>query len=166
MSFVNCYLPYFRQWLITHPLLALLSSSLCLLKVCVETSSLSLPASLVGLQHPAALLHVPFQFLVYSSVFVCVYVCGGDSVCPGGYAGLYQSGLWEYCVMFGAHLFVCWMSPKQVWSWHLVVGPSCFVSVMWCGEALCGLGVQGVKVLILFCALFLPSVSPASQQDF
>jgi hypothetical protein len=37
---------------------------------------------------------------------------------------------------------------------------------MWCGKALYGLGVQGVEVLILLGALFLPSVAPLSQQDF
>jgi hypothetical protein len=37
---------------------------------------------------------------------------------------------------------------------------------MWGEEALYGLGVQGVEVLILLGALFLPSVAPASQQDF
>jgi hypothetical protein len=59
------------------------------------------------------------------------------------------------------------MSPKQVWSWHLVVWePSCFLSVTWHGEALYGLGVQGVEVLILLGALFVASVAPASQQDF
>jgi hypothetical protein len=35
---------------------------------------------------------------------------------------------------------------------------------MWCGEALYGLGVQDVKVLILLGVLFKPSVAPASQQ--
>jgi hypothetical protein len=48
----------------------------------------------------------------------------------------------------------------------VVQEPSCFFSVMWHGEALYGLGVQGVEVLILLGALFLPRVSPASQQDF
>jgi hypothetical protein len=67
----------------------------------------------------------------------------------------------------GAYLLVCQMSPEQVWSWHLAVQePSCFLSVTWCGEALYRLGVQGVEVLILLGALFLPSVAPASQQDF
>jgi hypothetical protein len=37
--------------------------------------------------------------------------------------------------------------------------------VRWHGEAFYGLGVQGVKVLILLGALF-PSVAPASQQGF
>jgi hypothetical protein len=44
--------------------------------------------------------------------------------------------------------------------------PSCFLSVTWHGEALYGLGTQGVEVLILLGDLFLPSVAPASQQDF
>jgi hypothetical protein len=70
-------------------------------------------------------------------------------------------------MMLGAHLLVCQMSPKQVWRQQLVVQePSCFLIVMWLGEALYRLGVQGVKVLILFGVLFLPSVAPASQQDF
>jgi hypothetical protein len=37
---------------------------------------------------------------------------------------------------------------------------------MWCGEALYGLGVQGIEVLTLLGALFMPSVAPASQQNF
>jgi cytochrome c oxidase subunit IV len=44
--------------------------------------------------------------------------------------------------------------------------PSCFLSVMWCREALYGLGVQGVEVLILLVTLLLPIVTPASQQYF
>jgi hypothetical protein len=41
-----------------------------------------------------------------------------------------------------------------------------FLSVVWYGEAFYGLGVQGVKVLLLLGALFPPSVAPASQEDF
>jgi hypothetical protein len=37
---------------------------------------------------------------------------------------------------------------------------------MWRGEDIHGLGVQGVKVLILLGALFPQSVAPASQQGF
>jgi hypothetical protein len=44
--------------------------------------------------------------------------------------------------------------------------PSCFLSVMCCGEALYRLGVQGVEVLNLLCALFLSSVALASQKEF
>jgi hypothetical protein len=113
------------------------------------------------------LLCVSFQFLVYCSVFVVVVLWGRGSVCPGGYAGLPQWWLGEYRAMIGVHLLVCRMSPKQVWSRCLVAWePFCFLSVTWCGEASHGLGVQGVEVLILLGALFLPSVAPASQQDF
>jgi hypothetical protein len=59
------------------------------------------------------------------------------------------------------------MSPKQVWSWHLVVWePSSFLSATWHGEALYVLGAQGFEVLILVGAFFLPSVATASQQNF
>jgi hypothetical protein len=59
---------------------------------------------------------------------------------------------------------VCWMSHKQVWNQHLAVWePSCFLTVMWHGEALYGLGVQGVEVLIFLGDFFLPRVDPASQ---
>jgi hypothetical protein len=62
---------------------------------------------------------------------------------------------------------VCCMSPKQVWSWQLVVAAALLFSqcnVVW--RSFCGLVVQGVEVLILLGALFLPSVAPASKQDF
>jgi hypothetical protein len=59
------------------------------------------------------------------------------------------------------------MSSKEVWSQHLVAQqPSCFLNVILCGETFHRLGVQGVEVLILLTALFLPSVAPASQQGF
>jgi hypothetical protein len=44
--------------------------------------------------------------------------------------------------------------------------PSWFLSVTWYGEALCGLGVQGVGVLLLLGGFFLPRVAPVSQEDF
>jgi hypothetical protein len=67
-----------------------------------------------------------------------------------------------------ASLLTCWSaSPKQIWSWLLVAWePSYFLSVTWHGEAFYRLGVQGVEVLILLGALFLPSMAVASQQNF
>jgi hypothetical protein len=68
------------------------------------------------------------------------------------------------CHLF-VHLLVCWMFHKQVRSLHLAVRePSCFLSVMWHGEALYRLVDQGVKVLILlgdffFCQVWLQCVS-------
>jgi hypothetical protein len=58
------------------------------------------------------------------------------------------------CHLF-AHLLVGWISPKQVWSRCLAVHElSYFLSVTWCGEALYGLGVQGIEVLILLGGFF------------
>jgi hypothetical protein len=37
---------------------------------------------------------------------------------------------------------------------------------MWHGEALYGLGIQGVGILLLPHGFFMPSVAPASQQNF
>jgi hypothetical protein len=75
-------------------------------------------------------------------------------------------------MMLGAHLFgllnvsqafLSWQQQRRRWQWWQ---PTSFLSVMWCGEAFYGLGVQGVEVLILLGALFLPSVAPVSQQGF
>jgi hypothetical protein len=65
-------------------------------------------------------------------------------------------GLWWFI------LGVAWCSPVDllnVWSQCLMAQQSCFINVMWCGEALYEIGVQGV-------ALFLQSVALASQQGF
>jgi hypothetical protein len=44
--------------------------------------------------------------LDYSLLFIVQgFFLGGDSVCPGGCAGLSWGWLVEYCVMLGAHLF-------------------------------------------------------------
>jgi hypothetical protein len=91
---------------------------------------------------------------------------GGQSV--QGAMLVYPKGGWEntVCCLF-AYLLVCWMSPKQIWSRCLAVPEhSCFLSVMWPGEALYGLGLQVVKALIPLGAFFLPSVAPSSQQGF
>jgi hypothetical protein len=45
-------------------------------------------------------------------------------------------------------------------------GSSPVFLVLWHGEVFYRLGVQGVKVLILLGALFLPNVAPVFQQDF
>jgi hypothetical protein len=49
MSFVDHYLPYFRQWLISPPCQPVCLSSLCLLEFPMEISSFLLPPSLVSL---------------------------------------------------------------------------------------------------------------------
>jgi hypothetical protein len=52
------------------------------------------------------------------------------------------SGNTTWCLF--AHLLVFWMSPKNVWSPHLVTQElSCFLSVTWHGETLYSLGGSG-----------------------
>jgi hypothetical protein len=91
---VDCYLPYFRQWLITLPLSALLPFQ-SLFTIESSNRDQLLDSSLFSgmlSEFPPPLLCASFQFIVYYS-FVCVCVCvwcGVGSVCPGGYAGLSQ----------------------------------------------------------------------------
>jgi hypothetical protein len=110
--------------------------------------------------------------LVFSSLFIVQFIFfflqGRASVSlPRGPCWFILEVSRGNCMTVGVHLLVCQMSPKQVWSQHLVAQqPSSFLSVTWHGEAFHRLGVQDVKVLILLVALFLPSVAPASQQGF
>jgi hypothetical protein len=66
-------------------------------------------------------------------------------VCPGRYADLVQGCLWEYRRPCGLLL------PKPSGCWHLaaVQEPSWFLCLTWSGDAMCGLGCGGVKVLPL-----------------
>jgi hypothetical protein len=116
---------------------------------------------------PPPLLSFPFYFLVYYSVF-CLFVLRGRGQSVQGALLIYPRGGCgiTVCHLF-AHLLVCWMSPKQVWSWRLAAREtSCFLSVMCCGKALYGLWFQIVDVFILLGVFFLPSVAQVSQEVF
>jgi hypothetical protein len=163
MSFVNRYLPYFRQWIITYPLLALLPFQPLFTESWWISAPCPSPFLWYAFGNSVPLLCVSFQFLVYCSGFfffvgvslprgLCRFilaVAGGkvhDSGCsPDGLLNVSQAGLKLASV------------AQQ---------PSCFLIVMWYGEAFHGLGVQDVKVLILLVALFLPSVAAVSQGGF
>jgi hypothetical protein len=113
MSFVDHYLPYFRQWLITHLLSALLPFQPLLTESSHGDQLLAPPlfSSVLTAPYP---LHCMFLF---SSLFIFLYFFAGWVVnLSRGYTDLSQGWLWEYCVMFVAHLLVCQMSSKQVWS--------------------------------------------------
>jgi hypothetical protein len=73
---VDLYLPYFRQWLITGPLLALLPFQPLFTEIRMEISSLLLPLLRYAYSTSPCLLCVSFQFLVYS-VFWCFFFWGG-----------------------------------------------------------------------------------------
>jgi hypothetical protein len=59
-------------------------------------------------------------------------------------------------VLCATYLLTCWFaSPKEIWIWCLAaLEPSWFLRVTWCGEALCGLEVWGVRVLLLLGVFF------------
>jgi hypothetical protein len=88
MSFVNCYLPYFSQWLITCPLSALCISSLFLESLCVS------PTFSGALRAPCPLCWVSFSIPCLLFRFFCLFVLYFFArhwpVCPGCYAGLSQ----------------------------------------------------------------------------
>jgi hypothetical protein len=166
ISLVDCYLPNFRQWLITHPLSALLlfQPLYTLLKVHVEVSSLPHSPYPVSLQHSSPLLCVHFQFLVYCSGF---FFCGAGGQSVQGTLLVYLRG---GCGNTVWHLVLtCWSAECL---------PSRFgAGVWWQGSppvSQCNVvcrsflqaEVRGDDILILLGALFMPRVAPASQQDF
>jgi hypothetical protein len=124
MSFVDYYLPYFRQQVVTHPLSALLPfQPLFTENSCRDQPFAYAPFSGAVPAIPSLCCVSVFSssFVVQFFVVVVVLQTWGLLVFPGGYAGLSQGWLREYYMMLGAHLLVCLMSPKQVWSQCLVV---------------------------------------------
>jgi hypothetical protein len=102
----------------------------------------------------------PFQFLVYYPVF-WFFSCEAE-------VSLSRWLCWFIVgILRATYLLTCWSaSPMQVWSWNLAVQePYCFLSVMWCAEALYELVVRGVGIFAILGVFFLPSVAPASQQN-
>jgi hypothetical protein len=162
MSFVPHYLPYFRQWLITHWL------SVCLPFQSMFTESLHgdlilalLPSSGV-LRAPCPLCCV----FLFSSLFIIQVFFVGRRGQSAQEAMLVYSGVVcgnTACCLF-AHLLVCCMPPKQIWSQCVLAWePSCFLSVTWHREALYRLGVQHVEaqflLVLFFCQVWLQCLS-------
>jgi hypothetical protein len=89
------------------------------------------------------------------------------SVSPGGYVGLSQGWLGEYCVALGAYLFgLLNVSQERLETGSGGTEPSCFLSVTWHEEAFYRSGVHVVKVLTLPGTLFLPSVPQCLSEGF
>jgi hypothetical protein len=159
MSFVECYLPYFRQRLINCQLAALLPlQSLFTESSCVD-QLLASPYFSSVLRAPCSLCCM----FLFSSLFIIQFFLrvGGQSV-------------WGVCwfisgvavgILHATYLLTCRsVFPKQVWRLHLAAQePSCYLSVMWHGEIVYRLGVQGVRVLILlgvfFCQVWIQCLS-------
>jgi hypothetical protein len=77
-------------------------SSLCLLKVHTEISSLLLPPSSVHLQHPTPLLCVSFQFLIQ---FLCVCIAGGGQFAQGAMLVYPRVAVG---ILHATYLLTCW----------------------------------------------------------
>jgi hypothetical protein len=107
MNFVDCYLLYFGQRLITCLLSALLPFQALFTESSCGYQLLASPLFSGALPATLLLCSVSFQFLIYSVfVFVFVFFQSRGSVFPGGYAGLSQEWLGEYHMTLGAHLLV------------------------------------------------------------
>jgi hypothetical protein len=94
--------------------------------------------------HPAPSAACPFQLLVHYPA--CLFFAGLCWFIPGVDVG----------ILCAVYLLTCWSaSPKQFWSQLLAAWePSCFLNLKWCGEALYGLSVWGVGVLLLLGGFF------------
>jgi hypothetical protein len=159
---VDCYLSYFRQRLITLLLSALLSFQPLFTESSCEDQLLTPPPFSSTLSAtPPPLLCVSFQFLVYCSVFCFYFFCRWGGQSAHGAMLVSPRGGWRNTA--GCLVLSCWSAgclPGRFGAsgWQCRQ-PYCFLSVTWHGEAFYGLGVQGVEVLILLGALFLPSLT-------
>jgi hypothetical protein len=111
-----------------------------------------------------------YVFLFHSSLIIqflfLFFVRLGVSLSRGLSWFIPELSVGILCVTY---LLTCWSAGCLQEGLELASGgtePSCFLSVTWCGEALYGLGVQGVKFFILLGAFILPTVAPATQQNF
>jgi hypothetical protein len=105
MSFVDRYLPYFGQQLITHPLSAFLPFHPLFTESLLRDQLFASPpfSGALSATLPLCCLLI-FSSLFIVKGFVCVCLVQG-SVCPGGYAGLSQELLGEYHMTLSTHLF-------------------------------------------------------------
>jgi hypothetical protein len=113
---------------------------------------------------PPLPLCASFQFIVYLGFLLQGGVSLPRGLCwfvPGVAGGIpchaWCSPVWSAKCLAGSLELAVVEAPLQ---------PTCFLSVIWCGEAFHGLGLRGVEVFIFIGALFLPSVAPAFQQGF
>jgi hypothetical protein len=94
------------------------------------------------LQHPSP---SAIPCLLFRGIFCCFFFMGA-LVCQGAVLVYPRCGWGNSVWCLVLTCLVCQMTPKQVWSQRLaVLEPSCFLHVMWCGEALYELEVDGVS---------------------
>jgi hypothetical protein len=126
--------------------------SLCLLIVRMEISSFS---SVVLVYCTLCCVLVFISLFIVQFCFVFFYRAGVSL--PRGLCWFIIREAGDIpCYSWGSPVWSAKCLPSRfgtsVW-WRQQ--PSDFLNVIWCGEVFYGLGVQGVEVLILLCALFL-----------
>jgi hypothetical protein len=102
-------------------------------------------------QYPHPLCCMSFSVPCLLSTFFCV--CGGVRLS----SGLCRFIPWVAVgILHFTYLFTCCSaSPKQVWSWCLVVQePSYFLSLAWHGEDLYGVGVRVLEFCFFLVGVF------------
>jgi hypothetical protein len=146
MRFVDSYLLYFRQQLITCPLLDLLPFQSLFTERSHGDHLLALPPFSYVLRAPYPLCCV----FLFRSLFIILFflfwgrvqsVQGAMLVYPKGSCGNMM------CRLF-SHLLFC-VSQAGLVQASEVQEPSCFLIIMCCKEASYRLGVQGVRIWIL-----------------
>jgi hypothetical protein len=99
-------------------------------------------------------------FIIQFVFFFFSFFPGWESICPGGYADLFQG-------VPHATFLLTWWSPKQGRSLCLAVRePSWFLHLTWRGDAMHGLRVWRCWSFASSWWFFLPGVSPVSLQEF
>jgi hypothetical protein len=93
------YLPYFRQWLITYPLLALLSFQALFIESLCGDQLLAFPPFSGALTAPHPLCCVFLFSSLFIIQFLFLFVFAGWECQSVQGAGLSQGWLWEYHVM-------------------------------------------------------------------
>jgi hypothetical protein len=139
MSFVNHYLPYFRQQLVAHPLSALLPFQSLFTESLHGGQLIAPPPFLRCTQSTLPpLLCVPFQFLVYYSGFFFPFFQGGDQSVQGAMLAYPRGSSGNTACHLFAHLLVCFsqagLEPVSGGTGALLF------------SQLCTLGVQSVRV--------------------
>jgi hypothetical protein len=105
MIFVIYYLPCFREWFITHSVLAFLHFQYFFTDSLQRLAPCPIPLLWCTLKsYPSAVLVLVYSLLFIVQLFVCLFLQGG-SFCPGGCADLSWRWLGEFHVTHGAHLF-------------------------------------------------------------
>jgi hypothetical protein len=170
MSFVDCFLPYFKLQLITRLPSAPLLFQLLFTKSSHRYQLLAPPpfSSVLTAPHPLCCVFLLSSLFIIQLVwflFVYLFFLGWESVCPGGYAGLSQGWLWEYRMGTWCSPLVC-ISQAGLEPASGGAGSLLFSQCNVLRRSFVQAGGSGCRSFDSSWCFFLPGVAPAFQQDF